>query len=86
MKIFAIRHKASGKLLTFYTMSNGDGWETTIKEFSLGDTDQIWTGQIEEARNIIKYGDAWYNGISHCFHSDELEIVELEIHVTNVVV
>jgi len=81
---YALRHKESGKLLTYNVSSNGDAefcGDTTV-ELDHYQDEPIW--YIDKAYNaeyVRQYSTEWYNsGMScpkHSYDSKELEVVKV---------
>lgn len=82
--MFALRHKATGKLLRFRIETN-NGVECsseTRRVFELDEDYNIFiTNHADEADYVRRHGDWWFNGVEHDFKPDELEVVTVTLSV-----
>ena len=85
---FGLRHKETGKIVTYYTDSNGDadGCATQYILDKSSDDQELWFVDIAENAEWVRLNSTeWYNAghdtPTHYLKPDELEVVEINITI-----
>ena len=82
---YRLRHKESGKYLTYFTSSNVGGYACNDEEYILDlHSPRTYILELAEHAEWVKHNSAQcynstYNTPTHDFKADELEIVKVEI-------